>query len=109
MITMTAAALAKVREIMLKEAKEDWKLRMGVRGSGCSGYKYLLGFDSERREQDEEFVQEGVALVCDPQSYEVLKGTEIDYQNTDAGEGFVINNPNKPEGGGCGCGGGCSC
>jgi len=108
MITLTEAASAKVREIMVKEEKTAWKLRMGIRGSGCSGMKYVLGFDSQTSEQDEEFTQDGITLVCDPQSYVYLKGTKIDFQSGESGEGFVITNPNVISGG-CNCGGSCGC
>ncbi len=102
MITLTPGAVAKVKEIMTKEQKADWKLRMGVRGGGCSGFKYVLGFDNQVSTEDQEFQQEGVTLVCDTRSYLYLNGTEIDYEDGLAGAGFVFKNPNARKS--CGCG-----
>jgi iron-sulfur cluster assembly protein len=102
MITLSSMALAKVKEIMVKEEKADWKLRMGVRGGGCSGFKYVLGFDNQITPEDQEFKQEGVSLVCDTRSYLYLNGTEIDFEDGLNGSGFVFKNPNARKS--CGCG-----
>ena len=102
MITLSPTAITKVREIMTKEEKADWKLRMGVRGGGCSGFKYVLGFDNQATPEDQEFQQEGVTLICDTRSYLYLNGTEIDYEDGLNGAGFVFKNPNARKS--CGCG-----
>jgi iron-sulfur cluster assembly protein len=102
MITLTETASAKVREIMTKEEKSDWKLRMGVRGGGCSGFRYVLGFDNQNTEQDEVFSQDGITVVCDTRSYLYLNGTVIDFVDGLDGKGFVFNNPNASKS--CGCG-----
>ena len=102
MITLTSMAATKVREIMTKENKSDWKLRMGVRGGGCSGFKYILGFDNQATEADQVFDQDGITLVCDTRSFLYLNGTEIDYEDGLNGSGFVFRNPNATKS--CGCG-----
>jgi iron-sulfur cluster assembly protein len=107
MITLTDNAAAKVREIMAKEKKDDWKLRMGVSGGGCSGFKYILGFDNQAGEQDEIFTHGDITVVCDTRSFLYLNGTEIDYQDTLQGAGFVFKNPNAKKS--CGCGDSFSC
>lgn len=107
MITLTPTASAKVREIMTKENKVDLKLRMGIRGGGCSGFKYVLGFDSRASESDQHFEQDGIQLVCDTRSFLYLNGTEIDYEDGLNGSGFVFNNPNATKS--CGCGQSFSC
>ncbi|MFZ5434252.1 MAG: iron-sulfur cluster insertion protein ErpA [Calditrichota bacterium] len=102
MITLTPTASSKVREIMAKENKSDWKLRMGVRGGGCSGFQYVLGFDNQAGDGDEVFDQDGITLICDTRSYLYLNGTEIDYEDGLNGSGFVFRNPNAAKS--CGCG-----
>jgi iron-sulfur cluster assembly protein len=102
MITLTSAAHSKVKEIMEQENKADWSLRMGVRGGGCSGLNYVLGFDNNVAETDEVFEQDGIKLVCDMKSYLYLNGTEIDFTDGLQGSGFVFNNPNAQKS--CGCG-----
>lgn len=102
MIQLTEKATTKVREIMERENKNEWMLRMGVRGGGCSGFKYLLGFDNQKSEEDEVFAQDGITLVCDTRSYLYLNGTEIDYEDGLNGSGFVFKNPNASKS--CGCG-----
>jgi iron-sulfur cluster assembly protein len=106
MITLTETASAKVREIMKKEEKTEWKLRMGVRGGGCSGFRYILGFDNQAGEEDEVFDQDGITVVCDTRSYLYLNGTVIDFVEGLEGKGFIFNNPNAAAS--CGCGQSCS-
>lgn len=102
MIRLTSAASSKIRAIMTKENKSEWKLRMGVRGGGCSGMQYVLGFDSRSGEEDQTFEQDGIQLVCDTRSFLYLNGTEIDYEDGLHGSGFVFKNPNATKS--CGCG-----
>jgi iron-sulfur cluster assembly protein len=102
MITLTAEAHSKVKDIMAKENKADWNLRMGVRGGGCSGMNYVLGFDNKTSEDDQIFEQDGLKLVCDMKSYLYLNGTEIDFADGLEGTGFVFKNPNAQKS--CGCG-----
>lgn len=102
MITLTPTAATKVRDIMTKENKAEWNLRMGVRGGGCSGFKYVLGFDNQTSEDDQVFAQNGINLVCDTRSYLYLNGTEIDFEDGLNGTGFVFRNPNAAKN--CGCG-----
>ncbi len=101
MVTVTAAAAAKLKDLMAKEGIEDQGLRVRVMGGGCSGYQYQLVFDTPR-EGDQVIEQEGVKVVIDPKSVLFLAGTEIDFQDGLMGAGFAIKNPNAT--GSCGCG-----
>lgn len=102
MVNLSPTAAVKVREFMAKENKADWKLRMGIKGGGCSGFRYVLGFDNQIGDDDQVFEQDGVQLVCDTRSYLYLNGTTIDYEDGLNGSGFVFKNPNAKRS--CGCG-----
>ncbi|MEE8283058.1 MAG: iron-sulfur cluster assembly accessory protein [candidate division NC10 bacterium] len=101
MITVTATAVAKLKDLMAKEGVEGQGLRVRVRGGGCSGYEYQLAFDTPK-EGDQVFEEGGVKVVVDPKSLLFLAGTEIDFQDGLTGTGFAIKNPNSK--GSCGCG-----
>lgn len=77
-------------------------LRVGVKGGGCSGFSYVLDLTETRRNNDEEWEQHGVRMICDPKSLLYLDGTEIDFRDEIMGRGFVFNNPNATTT--CGCG-----
>jgi iron-sulfur cluster assembly protein len=77
-------------------------LRVGVKGGGCSGLSYVLGFDAEPRTNDKVFAAHGVTVYIDPKSLFYLSGTELDFQDGLNGKGFVFNNPNATKS--CGCG-----
>ncbi len=82
--------------------KQKIRLRVGVKGGGCSGFSYLLDLTEEQRDSDEVFDQHGVQVVCDPKSYLYLNGVKIDFRDEVMGRGFVFNNPNATSS--CGCG-----
>ncbi len=82
--------------------KEKVRLRVGVKGGGCSGFSYLLDLTEQERETDEKFESNGVKIVCDPKSYLYLNGVKIDFKDEIMGRGFVFNNPNASSS--CGCG-----
>jgi iron-sulfur cluster assembly accessory protein len=101
-VAMTSAAAAKVAELIAKEGDDTLALRLGVRPGGCSGFSYEMYFDSEIDDADIVSETDGVRLVVDPQSMEMLAGAEIDFRDGLQGAGFHINNPNVSRS--CGCG-----
>jgi iron-sulfur cluster assembly accessory protein len=101
-VTLTSTAAAKVAELMEREGEKDLALRLGVKPGGCSGFSYEMYFDSSVDEGDIVKEFDGVRLVVDPQSLEMLDGAELDYRDGLSGAGFHINNPNVTRS--CGCG-----
>jgi len=102
-ITLSEKALSEVRKIMeANKIPETYGLRVGVKGGGCSGLSYSLGFDGEARENDKLIVKEGVRIFVDPKSLFYLSGTQLDFTDGLNGRGFVFNNPNATKT--CGCG-----
>jgi len=103
MITMTDAAIAKVREIAEAESLTDRPLRLKVQGGGCSGFQYDMYFDdADPTDFDEVFDCSGTKVIVDPLSLQYLDGTEVDYVTTLQTEGFKFSNPKVK--GTCGCG-----
>ena len=102
-IQLTEKAMTEIRKIMSQNNIPDtYGLRVGVKGGGCSGLSYSLGFDKEAREGDKTISKDGVQLFIDPKSLFYLSGTELDYTDGLNGRGFVFNNPNASKT--CGCG-----
>jgi iron-sulfur cluster assembly protein len=101
-VSMTPAAISRVKELMTTQKLDDAFLRMGVRGGGCSGMTYDLQFDSELRKHDKQFEVEGVKVVVDVKSYLYLNGTTLDYVTQGLTGGFTFVNPNAKSS--CGCG-----
>ncbi len=81
---------------------ESHGLRLGVKGGGCSGFSYVLGFDAEPGQNDRVIESEGIRMFIDPKSLFFLSGTQLDFQDGLNGKGFVFNNPNAART--CGCG-----
>lgn len=77
-------------------------IRVGVKGGGCSGLSYELTFDTDLKEDDKVFENNGIKVVVDKKSFLYLIGTELDYSGGLNGKGFVFNNPNASRT--CGCG-----
>ena len=103
MIAITSRAVSEVKRI-LEEQKlpPATALRVGVKGGGCSGFSYTLGFDDSTSETDQVHEIGGVRVVCDPKSFLYLNGTEIDFEDNLMGRGFKFGNPNASKT--CGCG-----
>ena len=102
-LALTAKAAEQVLKIKAENnIPESHGLRVGVKGGGCSGLSYVLGFDAEAGQNDKKFEQHGVTIFVDPKSLFFLSGTELDFQDGLNGKGFVFNNPNAART--CGCG-----
>jgi iron-sulfur cluster insertion protein len=101
-LVFTAAAAAKVSELINEEGNPGLMLRVYIQGGGCSGFQYGFTFDEVVQEGDAEVVTDGVKLLVDPMSMQYLSGAEIDYTEGLQGAQFVIRNPNASTT--CGCG-----
>ena len=101
-ITVEAAVLKEIKYLLkLKELGDDFGVRVGVRGGGCSGFSYDLQFGLMVK-GDVEMEQEGVKFFTDPKSLIYLKGTTLTYTDGLQGKGFSFENPNATQT----CGGG---
>lgn len=103
-ITLTENAAKEVQTIISQQEldAENVRLRVGVKGGGCSGFSYILDLTENEKETDEVIEQHGVKLICDPKSLLYLGGTTIDFKDEIMGRGFVFSNPNASTT--CGCG-----
>ncbi len=102
-ISVTDKAVKEIKKIMDEnKIASEFGLRIGVKGGGCSGFTYTIGFDPETREGDSIIEQDGVKLFIDGKSLFYLSGTQLDFSDGLNGKGFIFNNPNATKS--CGCG-----
>jgi len=117
-VTITETAAKEIATIVRQQDLDAGaiRLRVGVKGGGCSGFSYLLDLTETVRDSDEQWdfdyelaKADGdgtepfkLRVVCDPKSLLYLNGTEIDFKDEIMGRGFVFNNPNATSS--CGCG-----
>ncbi|HEU4471778.1 MAG TPA: iron-sulfur cluster assembly accessory protein [Flavisolibacter sp.] len=101
-VKFTQGAVAEIRRLMNEPGFDNGQfLRVGVKGGGCSGLSYVLGFDS-RKEEDIEHEFEGLRFIME-RSHEIyLYGMQIDWQGGLNSRGFTFSNPNASAT--CGCG-----
>ena len=102
MITLTDRAVGKVGELISAEGEEGLALRVAVRPGGCSGFSYEMFFDTDRDTEDLISDYNGVGVVVDPSSAQLLEGATLDYKDGLQDAGFSIDNPNAQRT--CGCG-----
>ncbi len=101
-IKLTEGALTQLKRIKAEQSvSEDHGLRLGVKGGGCSGFSYILGFD-EKSEKDHEFEIDGLRVFVDKAHSLYLFGMEVDWVDGLENRGFMFNNPNATDT--CGCG-----
>lgn len=102
MITMTERAIQQAKTIMTNQQKENYGLRLGISGGGCSGLSYKMDFEEKPGENDRVVELEGLKLFIDPQAYLYLNNMQIDYHSDMMSSGFTFQNPNAKTT--CGCG-----
>ncbi len=100
-VSMTATAANKVRDLLAQENDPSLGLRIFVAGGGCSGLQYGMTLD-EQQEGDTLIAQEGFNILVDEMSVGYIDGSEVDYVDSLMGAGFTVNNPNAVSS--CGCG-----
>ena len=100
-IALTPAAAARVAAIAAKQGKPAI-LRLAVDGGGCSGFQYRFGFADAAEPGDTVAETDGVRLVVDETSLDLVRGCSVDYVESLGGAAFRVNNPVAASG--CGCG-----
>jgi iron-sulfur cluster assembly protein len=101
-IILTQGAVNQLKSIMTEQSiSSQYGLRIGVKGGGCSGFSYVLGFD-EQKEVDEVFEISGMKVLMEKSHAIYLLGMEIDFVEGLNNRGFSFSNPNAKES--CGCG-----
>ena len=105
MVSLSEIAANEIKKIIKEQGlpEEQTKLKVGVKGGGCSGFSYTLDLTEEPEgETDEELESQGVKILVDEKSLLYLQGVEIDFKDEVMGRGFVFKNPNATST--CGCG-----
>jgi iron-sulfur cluster assembly accessory protein len=101
-VSFTSGALNEIRRLVQEEGFDtSTYLRVGVKGGGCSGMTYILGFD-HKLENDELFESEGLSFIMNKSHGIYLMGMQIDWQGGLNARGFTFTNPNASKT--CGCG-----
>lgn len=101
-VLFTPGAIAEIRRLMADPGFDSsMMLRVGVKGGGCSGFSYLLGFD-QMMDGDALYDFEGFTFIMNPSHGLYLTGMQIDWENGLNARGFVFENPNASKT--CGCG-----
>lgn len=99
-VSLTQSAAKRVAFIAEKQGKPP-VLRLSVDGGGCAGFSYNFALGSPEP-HDARSVTDGVTLVVDPVSLDLLAGSAVDYVEDLGGSSFKVTNPNAASG--CGCG-----
>jgi iron-sulfur cluster assembly accessory protein len=101
-VTLTPGAIVAVKKLMAAEGFDTTQaLRVGVKGGGCSGMTYILGFD-HRQENDAEFEIDGIPCIMNKSHEMYLYGMQVYWQDGLNNRGFSFKNPNASNT--CGCG-----
>ena len=100
-IALTPAAAARVAAIAERQGKPAI-LRLSVEGGGCAGFQYRFGLADRIEGDDLAAVQDGVTLVVDEVSLDLVRGSAVDYVESLGGASFQVKNPQAASG--CGCG-----
>lgn len=100
-IGLTPAAAARVAAIAERQGKPAM-LRLSVEGGGCSGFQYRFGLADAIEADDRIAETDGVKLVVDAMSLDLVRGARVDFVESLGGAAFRVDNPNAASG--CGCG-----
>lgn len=103
LVSLTPAAVEQIRYLMRKQGSSQLRLRIGVKGGGCSGLSYVMRLEETPAEHDITMEIAGIPVMVDPRSARFLAGLVIDYSTQNLLEGgWKYSNPNASRS--CGCG-----
>lgn len=100
-VTFTQSAVNEIKRLIDHKDNSGKYLRIGVKGGGCSGMSYLLGFE-EKTDKDEVYDIEGISCIINPAHLIYLNSMAINWEGGLNARGFSFINPNASKT--CGCG-----
>jgi iron-sulfur cluster assembly accessory protein len=100
-IALSPAAAARVALIARRQGKAPI-LRLSVEGGGCAGFQYKFGLADQAEAEDKVVETDGVRLLVDDISLDLVRGSVVDFVESLGGAAFQVRNPNAASG--CGCG-----
>jgi len=101
-IVVSESAAKRIAALKIQEDAAEAFLRIAVSGGGCSGFQYGISFDDRKNDDDFVFERDGIAVIVDDTSLDLLNGAELDFVEDLMGASFQIRNPNAASS--CGCG-----
>jgi iron-sulfur cluster insertion protein len=101
-VSLSDSAAKRIAQLIAAEGDAKLMLRLSVSGGGCSGFQYGFSFDNNAQVDDHLFERDGVKVVIDEASLDLLNGAEIDFVEDLVGAAFQVKNPNAKSS--CGCG-----
>lgn len=101
-VSLSDSAVKRIASLISAEGDTNLMLRLSVSGGGCSGFQYGFSFDNTVQADDHLFERDGVKVVIDEASLDLLNGAEIDFVEDLVGAAFQVKNPNAKSS--CGCG-----
>ena len=101
-VSLSESAVKRIASLIGQEGDASLMLRLSVSGGGCSGFQYGFSFDNNAQVDDHVFARDGVKLMIDETSLDLLAGAEIDFVEDLVGASFQVRNPNAKSS--CGCG-----
>lgn len=99
---VTDSAIRRIARLQQAEGAGALFFRLAVTGGGCSGFQYNMSFDGQRNADDVAFERDGITVLVDETSLELLAGSELDFVDEMIGASFQVRNPNASSK--CGCG-----
>ena len=101
-VRISDSATKRIAHLVEQEGNERLMLRIAISGGGCSGFQYGFSLDDKTNDDDSVFEENGVRVVVDEVSLDMLNGSELDYVDDLIGSYFSLSNPNATAT--CGCG-----
>ena len=100
---LTETAATRIGKLLIDEGEpQNAFMRVAVEGGGCSGFQYTFKFDTQKNGDDLVFSKNGIEVVVDEVSLELVHGGTLDYVEELIGSYFQVTNPNASSS--CGCG-----
>jgi iron-sulfur cluster assembly accessory protein len=104
MVEVSSEAIKFINDLLEKNEKKGFGIRIYLAGMGCSGPQFGMAFQEKKNDEDVEQKIDGFSFYYDGETQEMLEGSTVDYIETPSGAGLIVNNPNLKSS----CGGSCS-
>ncbi|WP_019176432.1 HesB/IscA family protein [Methanomassiliicoccus luminyensis] len=105
MVEVSAEAIKFINDLLEKNDKKGYGIRIYLAGMGCSGPQFGMAFQEKLKDGDSEQKANGFSFFYDGETKELLEGSTVDYIETPSGAGLIVNNPNIKSACGAGCSG----